>query len=82
MQNRQGSKAGGDNYVPDSDLILINESFPFLISIGVKKCGINIKEHAFWLFNGIDDIAEQPGYEIKLGQCAFIHADEYNASYE
>jgi len=52
---------------------MIVEAFPFLISAGVKKCGINIKEHEFGLFNGIDDFTEFSGNEIKLSQCVFTH---------
>jgi hypothetical protein len=55
-------------------LIVEVKSFAFLIHIGVKKCGINIKKHVLGALDGINNPAEFTGDLIQLFQCISIHA--------
>jgi len=55
------------------DLLVLLKVSSFLVPVSVKKCGINIKEHEFRLFNGIDDFAEFHDNETELSQGILIH---------
>lgn len=57
-------------------LIMEVESFSFLMPIGIKKCGINIKKHKTRFFDGINNFSEFTNDSIELLQCILIHTIE------
>ena len=55
-------------------LIMIVKTFPFLIAVSTKKCGVNVEKHEFRFLYGIDDFTKFAGNLVQLTQCIFIHA--------